>query len=89
MEPEKQLIVEDRKAARADAGNDSQGSTVAEVHSSQDRDYPLDMTGKEAVTTEQKGDVDEEEEKEEYEVDEEDAQELEAMIKVSTFQMGN
>ena len=32
--------------------------------------------------------MDEEEEQEEYEEDEDDAQELEAMIKVSTFQMG-
>ena len=59
------------------------------MHSSQDRDYPLDIAGREAVTTEQQGGVDEEEEQEEYEEDEEDAQELEAMIKVSTFQMGN
>ena len=89
MEPEKQQGVEGREAARVDAGNESQGSTVAEVHSSQDRDYSLDIAGKETVTTEQQGDVDEEEEQEEYEEDKEDAQELEAMIKVSTFQMGN
>ena len=62
---------------------------MAEVHSSQDRDYPLNIAVKEAVTTEQQGDVDEEEEQEDYEEDEEDAQELEAMIKVSTFQICN
>ena len=35
------------------------------MHSSQDRDYPLDIAGKEAVTTKHQGGVDEEEEQEE------------------------
>ena len=95
MADDKDTVEEGGATGGQQAGEQSQGSTIANVQRNpDDENYPLDIAGEEEVTTQGKEDIEDDEEDEEDEEDdkednEEEDKELEAMIKVSNIQAGS
>ena len=86
------MVAEGGATGVEQTGEESQVSTIADVHRNPDNEnYPLDVAGEEEVTTQGKEDVedDEEDEEDDKEDDEEEDEELEVMIKVSNVQVGS
>ena len=78
MADDKDTVEEGGAAGGQQTGEESQGSTITDVHRNpNDENYQLDIAGEEEVTTWGKEDVED---------DEEEDEELEVMIKVSNIQ---